>query len=65
MTDRKLYVYDCDMGQGLVAAPSLAEAERQARLEAGRAAGARNVRVADEETVEWHRAMGGYVPEVA
>jgi hypothetical protein len=55
----KLYLYDCDMGQGAVEALDLAQAERLARGESG--SSVRNVHLATREEVDFHRAMGGWV----
>jgi hypothetical protein len=55
----KLYLYDCDMGQGAVEALDLAQAERLARSESG--SSVRNVHLATREEVDFHRAKGGWV----
>jgi len=64
MSKQRLYVFDCDFGQSMVAAVDLDSARREAVLDAGRNAGVHNVRLADTDDVAWQRAMGGYVPEI-
>lgn len=64
MSKKRLYVYDCHFGQSMVVASSEEEARREALLDAGRSADVHNVREADNETIQWHRSMGGYVPEI-
>ena len=55
----KLYLYDCDRGQGAVYACSLEEARRTALLDSGRSDPPRNVHLATAEELAFRRAMGG------
>ncbi len=57
----KLYIYDCDRGQGAVYAPNKDAAEKAARRETGTFDQARNVRLATQSDIEWRKAMGGWV----
>lgn len=55
----KLYVYDCDRGQGSVMAKDLTEAREQAKLDCGRNDPPRNVHLATAEEEAFRQAMGG------
>lgn len=58
-----IWFYDCDMGQGVVKAPNVEKATREAMLDAGRHAGVRNVHKATPQEIDFRRTMGGYMPE--
>lgn len=55
----KLYLYDCDRGQGAVYARSLEEARRTALLDSGRCDLPRNVHLATAKETSFRKAMGG------
>ncbi|UUV44846.1 hypothetical protein RCRUDOLPH_79 [Rhodobacter phage RcRudolph] len=55
----RVYLYDCDHGQGEVVATNLELAKQRAQREAGSLAGVRNVRQATPEDLAVRKAMGG------
>jgi hypothetical protein len=56
---KKLWFYDCDMGQGSVIASSYETARKIAITEAGTYAQVRNVHPATKEEIEFRKIMGG------
>jgi hypothetical protein len=54
-----VYLFDCDMGQGMVRAPDIETATREAILDAGRDADVRNVHLATKDELSFRRGMGG------
>ena len=56
----KLYIYDCDFGEGAVMASGLEEARSKAVADTGRLHGVRNVRLPTRDELAWREAMGGW-----
>lgn len=58
-----VWLYDCDMGQGVVSAPDEDTARREAVQDVGRHAQVRNLHVATPDELAFRRHMGGFIPE--